>query len=251
MASDLANVNTSRWNNMHISTPMSNTFKQVADRITSNKKRYQAVSDKTGVPWEVIGVIHEREASGKWDTYLGNGQPLSRKTTKVPAGRGPFASWEEGAIDALKNCGSKPATNTDWSIGGTLTELEQYNGLGYANRGVPSPYIWSGTDQYSKGKYTGDHVYDPNAVDQQLGCAGLLRFMGYGVTHPSTGPLVAAGATAAGATALGTTMAHHNLPAFIAFAVAAVVTVFIVYAIHSYKHEDRQLGQTEANVAKS
>lgn len=30
-----------------------------------------------------------------------------------------------------------------------LAKLEQYNGLGYAARGRPSPYIWSGTDQYS------------------------------------------------------------------------------------------------------
>jgi hypothetical protein len=35
--------------------------------------------------------------------------------------------------------------------GGALTLLEQYNGLGYANRGLPSPYIWSGTDRYLKG----------------------------------------------------------------------------------------------------
>jgi lysozyme family protein len=58
-----------------------------------------------------------------------------------------------------------------------LTLLERYNGLGYAIRGVPSPYVWSGTDQYKSGKYIADHVYDPNAVDKQLGCAGLLLAM--------------------------------------------------------------------------
>ena len=55
--------------------------------------------------------------------------------------------------------------------------LEEYNGLGYASRGVPSPYVWSGTDQYRSGKYVRDGVYDPNAVDSQLGCAGLLMAM--------------------------------------------------------------------------
>lgn len=55
--------------------------------------------------------------------------------------------------------------------------LEQYNGLGYASRGRASPYIWSGTDQYVSGKYVRDGVYDPSAVDQQLGCAGLLMAM--------------------------------------------------------------------------
>jgi len=55
--------------------------------------------------------------------------------------------------------------------------LEIYNGLGYASRGRPSPYVWSGTDQYISGKYIADGVYDPNAVDKQLGCAGLLMAM--------------------------------------------------------------------------
>ena len=55
--------------------------------------------------------------------------------------------------------------------------LEEYNGLGYASRGKPSPYIWSGTDQYQAGKYVRDGVYDPDAVDSQLGCAGLLKAM--------------------------------------------------------------------------
>jgi len=37
--------------------------------------------------------------------------------------------------------------------------------------------VWAGTDQYVSGKYVRDGVYDPNVVDQQLGCAGLLIAM--------------------------------------------------------------------------
>jgi len=59
-------------------------------------------------------------------------------------------------------------------LGGALTLLEEYNGLGYAARGRPSPYIWASTNQYVKGKYIADGNYDPNAVDRQLGCAALL-----------------------------------------------------------------------------
>jgi hypothetical protein len=95
----------------------------------------------------------------------------------VPAGRGPFRSWEDCAVDALMNCAPYAARNKDWSIGGLLTLLERYNGLGYATRGVPSPYIWSGTDQYSSGKYIRDHVFDASVIDVQLGCAGLLIAM--------------------------------------------------------------------------
>jgi hypothetical protein len=72
------------------------------------------------------------------------------------------------------DCAPYLARNKDWSIGSTLTVLEQYNGLGYAARGVPSPYLWAGTDQYKSGKYVRDGVYDASAVDSQLGCAGLL-----------------------------------------------------------------------------
>jgi lysozyme family protein len=65
-------------------------------------------------------------------------------------------------VDALVNCSPYAARLTDWSIGGMLTNLERYNGLGYANKWRrPSPYIWSGTDQYIAGKYVADGVYDP------------------------------------------------------------------------------------------
>src|SRR5262249_53572875 len=101
----------------------------------------------------------------------------NRVSVHVPAGRGPFISWEEAAVDALVDCAPYAARNSDWSMGAALTKLEEYNGLGYAARHQPSPYIWSGTDQYQRGKYVRDGVYDPNVVDSQLGCAGLLRSM--------------------------------------------------------------------------
>jgi hypothetical protein len=95
----------------------------------------------------------------------------------VPAGRGPFASFEDAAIDALVNCAPHAARNKDWSIGGMLTLLEQYNGLSYANANRPSPYIWSGTDQYKTGKVVRDHGPIEEIVDKQLGCAGLIIAM--------------------------------------------------------------------------
>jgi lysozyme family protein len=125
----------------------------------------------------VIAVIHERECSQDWSRSLAQGDPWNRVSVHVPAGRGPFRSWEQAAVDALVNCAPHAARNRNWSIGRTLTMLEQYNGLGYAARGRPSPYIWAGTDQYRAGKYIRDGVFDPNVVDSQLGCAGLLMTM--------------------------------------------------------------------------
>lgn len=154
-------------------------FSAVARRLITPeaKARYKAVSARTGVPWFAIAVIHERECSQNWRCSLAQGDPWEIRSVHVPAGRGPFPSWEDCAVDALVNCAPYASRWKDWSIGGLLTLLEQYNGLGYAARGIASPYIWSGTDQYRSGKYVRDGVFDPNAVDAQLGCAGLLLAM--------------------------------------------------------------------------
>lgn len=148
-----------------------------AAKIQANRARYEGVAKKTGVPWDVIGLIHYRESSGDFAGVLHNGQKIigtGKKTTLVPKGRGPFATWEDAAVDALFNASPYAAKNTDWSIAGTLDVLERYNGLGYRNKGIPSPYLWAGTDQYEKGKYVKDGVFDPNHVDQQLGVAPIL-----------------------------------------------------------------------------
>ena len=173
----LASDNAARW---AVAKLTRSDFVPVAKRLIANKAPYQAAEAKTGVPWFVIAVIHQREASGSFSAVLHNGEKIigtGKKTTLVPKGRGPFQTWTEAAIDALKNCAPYAAENKDWSVGGTLALLERYNGLGYANKGLPSPYIWSGTDQYVKGKYVSDGVFDPDAVDRQLGCAGLILAM--------------------------------------------------------------------------
>jgi lysozyme family protein len=152
-------------------------FIPVAKRLVAAKQRYLNVSARTGIPWPFIAVTHQRESSQNWQRSLAQGDPWDRVSTHVPKRRGPFKSWEDAAYDALVNCPPFASRNKDWSIGGLLTLLEQYNGLGYFNRGLPSPYIWSGTDQYRAGKYVSDGVFDPNAVDKQLGCAGLIMAM--------------------------------------------------------------------------
>ena len=168
-------ANEKRWAN----AKLTRSFTPVASRLVAPdaKARYQAVEKETGVPWYFIAVAHERESSQNWRCSLAQGDPWNRVSVHVPAGRGPFKSWEEAAVDALVHCAPYAARNKDWSVGGLLTQLEEYYGLGYATRGVPSPYVWSGTNQYVSGKYVRDGVYDPHAVDQQLGCAGLLMAM--------------------------------------------------------------------------
>lgn len=153
-------------------------FSAVAKRLAAPaaKARYQTVEKETGVPWFFIAVVHERESSQNWNTQLGQGDPLNRVSVHVPKGEGPFKTWEAGAVVAMHDypCAAR---NKDWTVGPFLTLLEQYNGLGYFERGIPSPYVWSGTDQYHSGKYIGDGVFNAHTVDVQDGCAGILLAM--------------------------------------------------------------------------
>ena len=130
----LRGANASRWAN----AKLTRNFEPVALRLVAPaaRARYRSVSARTDVPWAVIAVIHERESSQDWTRSLAQGDRWDRMSVHTPAGRGPFKSWEEAAIDALVNCAPYPARNKDWSVGGTLTMLEEYNGLGYAARAL-------------------------------------------------------------------------------------------------------------------
>lgn len=164
------------WDKMVINPSRLSLIDATAKRLLADKAKFQEASVLTHVPWHIIAVIKERE-SGVDPHFLGNianGQSWARKTTLVPAGRGPFSSWLQAAYDALVNCPPHAAKWKDWTVGGQLVLLTEYNGEGYYFKGVPDPYIFSFTNQYSHGKYTGDHGYDPNAVDQEIGCAPII-----------------------------------------------------------------------------
>ena len=145
---------------------------------TENQERYQRVAAATGVPAELIAALHFREGSGNFNTYLHNGQPLGQTTTIVPKGV-YFTNWEDAAIDALKAKDSVrkdlKMTQETQDMAAIATYAERYNGLGYHNKGRVSPYVYSGTDQYKSGKYVADGVFDPNAVDKQLGVMAMVK----------------------------------------------------------------------------
>ena len=151
----------------------------IVNRIVAHKDRYTKAGKPHAVPWYVVGVIHMLEGGGSFATHLHNGDPLTARTVHVPkgrpkAGRPPF-TWEASASDALAFDGL--STWTNWSLPGTLFALERFNGFGYRSRNIHSPYLWSFSNQYSKGKFTSDNVFSPNAVSQQCGAAVLLRRM--------------------------------------------------------------------------
>ncbi len=160
-ATPVSNANVSFNFTEKLSSRQQNELQQFKANWEKNKSRYQTVSAKTGVPAELIAAIHWREASGSFNARLHDGGSLSG-----------YSSWEAAAIDALSGGYGNINMNdiTTW-----YDFAERYNGLGYRNKGVSSPYVWAGTTNYTSGKYVADGVYDAGYVDQQLGVAVMLK----------------------------------------------------------------------------
>lgn len=178
----------------------------VARRLKANEARYRSVADPLGIPWYWVAITHSLEGGG-FSAHLHNGDPLTARTTHVPAGRPvtgtPPFTWEESARDAL----TMRALDRwgDWSLAGMLYQWERYNGFGYRARGLATPYLWSGSNHYTRGKFTSDGQYSPDAVSAQAGAATVLRRMtDLGLIGTSSGTgmgvVVAILAIAAGAT---------------------------------------------------
>jgi lysozyme family protein len=199
----LKSRNLARWNAMRINPGRLPEADRVVRRLIGNWTQYVMIGAATKVPPGVVACIHERECGGAI-AHLANGDSLRGRTVHVPRGiipepaQPPFGFSEAGVyaigiVDHLNTWG-------DWTPGGALTALEKYNGLAYARMGLPSPYVWAGTDQYARGKYVADGKFDAGFVDQQLGCAVLLARLvaanvdtgisgivaGGGLDHPTT-----------------------------------------------------------------
>lgn len=145
-----------------------------------NRNRYETVSAATNMPAEMIAALHWRESSADFGTYLHQGDPLGRPAVNIPNHIPVFYEWEEAAIHAL-NMDYHKSNQNDLEItaetknpNALASYAEMYNGLGYNSRGMPSPYVYAGTDQYVSGKYTSDGYFSNTAVDQQLGVMPLL-----------------------------------------------------------------------------
>ena len=150
------------------------------EMMLKSKPRYRSVSDDTGVPWYFIAVCHALEASFNFRAHLHNGDfPLSSRTRQVPAGRPakwlPPSDWESSARDALRLLGF--TGQSDWSLERTLYRIEAYNGFGYRPQGIASPYLWSFSNHYTRGKYVADGKWSATAKSQQCGAAIMLKLL--------------------------------------------------------------------------
>jgi lysozyme family protein len=151
----------------------------VCKDLLKNKVRYQQVAANFKMPWMVVAAIHSLETGRRFDRHLHNGDPLTRRTTHVPAGRPklgkPPFSWELSAKDVLTMQGALQMPK--WDIANCLLFLEDYNGWGYRMRHptVLSPYLWSMTNHYTRGKYVADGKWNSSAISAQVGAAAILK----------------------------------------------------------------------------
>ncbi len=154
---------------------------KLVDRLVASHSRYEQVGRAMGVPWYFVAIVHDLEASQRFDRHLHNGDPLTARTVHEPAGwpktgEPPF-TWEQSAADALAM--KQLDRWSDWSLAGTLYRMEGYNGWGYRlyHPHVKSPYLWAASSHYSSGKYVSDGTWSDSAASKQCGGAVLLRRM--------------------------------------------------------------------------
>lgn len=172
-----------RWQAAQIRPAWQSRVDDAVARYERTRERYQrieAMRRAPSVPARVIFVLHGRESTWSFGKHLHEGSPLTARTRWIPKGRpvrgNPPFTWEQSAEDALYLL--KDMENWDWSaMGATLQNIEAYNGLGYQRyrKGTPSPYLWSGTTVYERGKYVADGRFSAIAIDKQLGCAAILK----------------------------------------------------------------------------
>lgn len=211
LTEDLKNEYLNNWTNCQINSTYNSALNQCADKTKANRQIYEEVSKEIGVPWYVIAVIHSMESNSNFKTHLHNGDPLTAKTVNVPKDRpkegSPPFDWKDSAIDALSYDGATGIQT--WDLPTIFWFLEGFNGWGHrtgaGQNTTPkyrSPYIYSGTTYYEKGKYVkdGSDGFDPNFVSKQVGCMaqlkelekrGLISFSIQGIDQDTIGSVAA------------------------------------------------------------
>lgn len=144
----------------------------------TRRKPYEQVYEETCVPWYFVAITHGMEASFDMRSHLHNGDTLKNKTVQVPAGRPdpwkPPSDWVSSAVDAMKY--DKFHEKSDWDLATCLYRWEAYNGWRSRTlHNINTPYLWSYSNHYTKGKFVADGVWDGNAVSKQCGAAVMLK----------------------------------------------------------------------------
>src|SRR5258708_3166083 len=164
-----------QWDRLEL-TNHTDQARAAAHHIIANRARYQTIEAKTGVPRYWLGPTHYRESDFSFNAQFAQGDPLDRVSTHVPRGLGPYLgadAFERAAIEGLEH--DRITSVADWRLEKLIYNWEKWNGWGYHLRGVPSAYVFAGTNVYKGGYFPGDGVWSANASDPRPGCAAILK----------------------------------------------------------------------------
>ncbi|MBZ4421262.1 peptidoglycan-binding protein [Myxococcus sp. RHSTA-1-4] len=155
-------------------------LRSIANLSPQKRRQIDEIARKADLPPALVAGIWYREASFRDGVYLHNGDPLGTPTTHVP--KGIFFrkdQFVEAAVHALRE---KRSTQKELNLhynstdlGAMATYAEAYNGYGYRNKGVTSPYSFAGTDQYRGGMYVADGKYSASTYDRRLGIVAIAK----------------------------------------------------------------------------
>lgn len=154
---------------------------RIVDRLMGNKSRYELVEKETQVPWFLIACIHYMEGNGDFKKQLYNGEPWNRKTRLVPKGLGPWVTWHQSAVQAMfllkKQVKDELGEDFEWDIPTICYSFENHNGWGYRkyHPSTKSPYLWSYSNIYTRGKYVADGKWNSIAVSKQIGAMVIIK----------------------------------------------------------------------------
>ena len=145
-----------------------------------NRARYEKVAGEVCAPWYFIGIIHAMEAGFNFRGHLHNGDSLKARTVNIPRGLpktwNPPNSWEESAVDAIQH--DRLSGLEDWDLASMLYRWESYNGFrSRTEHNINTPYLWSFSTHYTKGKFVRDNVWSDAAVSKQCGAAVMLHVL--------------------------------------------------------------------------
>lgn len=178
----LPSVQRTRWNQAKIGAVWEIATNKAVMLYLRTRERYEVVEKmrSNGVPAPVLFCLHYRESDNDFTCHPHEGSSLLHRTRYVPKGRlpppkEPPYKWEVSAEDAYYVA---DRLQGDWvDLPWAFEAMERFNGMGYRKRGHLSPYVYSGTQYYDIGKFTGDGRYSATARDKQLGCVAILKRM--------------------------------------------------------------------------
>ncbi len=150
---------------------------EVIELAEKHRDEWTEVEGKTGVP-RVWGIASfERESSSDYSRSPAQGDRWDQVSKNVPRGLGPYRCWGDACIAAYRLDHLDQVGAAAWSWPRALYEDELFNGFGYRQFGVHSPYLWAWTNIYRVGKYGSDGRFDRNLRDQQCGTAPMMQML--------------------------------------------------------------------------